>query len=359
MKINILFATASGYKPIGGYKVLYEYANRLAKDGHEIIIYYPCGCFATIKGIKKIKVFFMALLQYISKKIYLIPYKCEEWFELNSNIKEKLVFSLKSKNIENGDIIFATSWRTAPEINKYSNLKGRKYYFIQSFEDWSGTKEEVIQTWKMPFKKIVISQHLKDIADNLGEEAEYIENGLDHNVFYKKKNLKKIKNKVMMLYHSNEKVKQSNKALNEVIKLKEKIKDLEVVLFGVNKRPDSLPEWVEYHHKPSKNKLNNLYNSSSLFISPSKIEGWALPPAEAMQCGTCVCVTDIGGHEYVKHLVNGYRIHDSLETLNSVIEELLKDNKLRNKLALEGNKYIKRFTWDSSVKKIKKYLEIY
>ena len=31
----------SGVTPIGGYKVVYEYANRLAADGYEVELVYP------------------------------------------------------------------------------------------------------------------------------------------------------------------------------------------------------------------------------------------------------------------------------------------------------------------------------
>ena len=42
MKKRILFLLPSiGVKPIGGFKVIYEYANRMVADGFDVGIGYP------------------------------------------------------------------------------------------------------------------------------------------------------------------------------------------------------------------------------------------------------------------------------------------------------------------------------
>lgn len=357
MKINFIMPSNPKI-PSGGFKVIYEYAKMLSFDGYEVIITYPFlhsfnGVPPKTGIINQIKY----NLRYIKDKFFR-KITCRKWFDLPKEIKEKFIYSLEDKYVEKSDIVFATAWSTAEEVAKYSENKGRKFYLIQSFEDWGGPRERVIETWKQPMKKIVISKHLKQIADELGEKSELIENGLNFKDFYYDRNLKKDINSILMLYHSNEEVKRSREAVNEIIKLKEeKGIDIKFRLFGVNKRPDFLPKWIEYYQKPKVEDLRKLYNKSEIFVSPSKIEGWALPPAEAMQCKTLVCVTDIPGHEYVEHMVTGYKIK-RLRDLPEVLENLLNNNELRKKLSENGHKYISQYTWKKSYEKLKRVLGI-
>lgn len=53
-------------------------------------------------------------------------------------------------------------------------------------------------------------------------------------------------------------------------------------------------------------KLRKLYSSADLFVHTSKLEGFGLPPLEAMACETPVVVTDSGGvRTYLRDGVNG------------------------------------------------------
>ena len=38
---------------------------------------------------------------------------------------------------------------------------GRRFYLIQHFEDWSGDRDQVLRTWRLPMHKIVISRWLQ------------------------------------------------------------------------------------------------------------------------------------------------------------------------------------------------------
>jgi glycosyltransferase involved in cell wall biosynthesis len=69
-----------------------------------------------------------------------------------------------------------------------------------------------------------------------------------------------------------------------------------VTLFGTCPKPAGLPLHWKYRENPPQAELAELFGSSEIFLSPSEVEGFALPPCEAMLAG-CACVlTDIGGH---------------------------------------------------------------
>lgn len=354
MKVVTFILPSAASKPVGGFKIIFEYANRLIKDNYQVNIVLPATLLWQERKIKeKIK----GIIRYPYFKIKKSRYEPFSWFPLDKNIKILWVPTLEEKYIPNGDFVFATACETAEYVNRYTEIKGKKYYLIQSYENWSFTEERLVKTWKMNLQKIVISKYLSDKAKEIDEKSIYIENGLDFKNFYIEGTQKKETNTIMMLFHENEKVKQSKKAIHKFINLKKYRNELKLVLFGTSERPNFLPDWIEYYQMPTKDKLRELYNRATLFVSPSNIEGWALPPAEAMQCGTCVCVTNIPGHEYVEHLKTGYKIDKDLENLESEVEKLLDDRRRLLELGEAGNKYIQKFTWEKAYMKLKSFLE--
>lgn len=353
MKKVVTFLLPGGSKePIGGYKVVYEYANRLINDGYNVNIILPATLLWKEQSLKeKIKGIIRYFYFGIVKNKYL-PYS---WFPLNKSIKIYWVPSLEERYIPKSDYIFATACQTAEYLNNYKQ-QTKKYYLIQSYENWAFSEERLLKTWKMPFIKIVISDSLLKKAILLNENAFLIENGLNFDDFFWNKSIKKEKNTLMMLYHLSEDVKRSKQGIEIIKILKKEIPSLKLILFGVSNSPKNLPKWIEYYQKPSKKLLCELYNRATLFISPSKIEGWALPPAEAMQCKTTVCVTDIEGHDYIEHLKTGYKVKENLSDLKDEIKKLLENRELTEQLSDAGYQYIKKFTWKKSYEEFKKIL---
>src|SRR3546814_12065085 len=58
-------------------------------------------------------------------------------------------------------------------VDRLPAAKGRKFYLIQHLEDWTGPRERVLATWKLPLEKLVIARWLKDITIELGESTSY------------------------------------------------------------------------------------------------------------------------------------------------------------------------------------------
>ena len=88
-------------------------------------------------------------------------------------------------------------------------------------------------------------------------------------------------------------------------------------------------------------------------------EGWALPPAEALQCGAALVCTDIGG--FGAYAINNETaLVSKVYDVQSLAENILKfitDNDLRIRIAKNGNKYIQQFTWDKSFSMMKRLIE--
>jgi glycosyltransferase involved in cell wall biosynthesis len=342
----------AGNKPIGGFKIVYEYANRLSERGHKVNLIHPSYTFRE-NFMNNSKYFISYYFRKFSKSY--LP----KWFVLNKNVNVGWIRSIENKNIPDADVIIATAWRTAKCSLKLDANKGKKFYFIQHYETWNGKEDEVNETWKMPFKKIVISKWLCEIAESLGEKAEYIPNGLDFGEFGIDINPEDRNHQSVMMLYNELKFKGSESGIKALIELKKEVKNLHAVLFGVPDRPSSLAEWIEYHKSPDRKLLRRLYNECSIFISPSLSEGFGLTSAEAMMCGAALVASFTGGHK--EFAIDGKTAltfePGNVKQIKEKVLRLVKDNDLRIKLALKGNEYIQKFTWEKAVNEFERVLE--
>jgi glycosyltransferase involved in cell wall biosynthesis len=341
----------SGHQPVGGFKVVYEYANGLVRKGHQVSIYH--SPYRKIDEHSQTRLM-RQLLVYAAKACGLSGgFLPGRWFNLDPGVRANWIPSLHHRWLSAADAVVATSWETAEWVNGYPAVMGKKYYLIQHQESTfpGADPERAMATWKMPLRKIVISQWLRDIAEELGEHSAYIPNGLDFSTFDLDIPIEgRDSRRLLMLYHHHD-WKGSRDGLAAICRAKQEEPEIKVTLFGMPDRPADLPEWISYEQNPLQNRLRQLYNEAAIFIGPSLAEGWPLPPAEAAQCGAALCLTDIGGHrEYgivgETALFSPPRTPDSLA---SNILTLVRDNEQRIRLARQMHDFIRQFTWNRAV----------
>lgn len=353
MKRRITFVVPGAARlPVGGFKVIYEYANRLSARGHHVSVVHPA--LARVDAARP--EIARSALCYVCRKLAR-AYR-PHWFPVSPAVRLLWVPSLSSRYIPDADAVIATAWQTAEWVAEYPKAKGEKLYLIQQLETWHGMDERVAATWRLPLRKLAIAQWLIDFARSIGEVAELQPNGLDFERFFLTKAIADRKpSSVMMLYHL-AKDKGSADGLKALSIVRKQVPDLQITLFGTPDRPAHLDSSIHYHHCPPQEMLRSLYNDSAVFVAPSWTEGWALPPAEAMMSGAALAATDIGGH-------HGYAITGQTallsqprqpEMLADNILRLIRDNALRTRIASAGHQFVQQFTWDRSVDKLERVL---
>ena len=345
---------ASG--PTGGYKVVYEYANRLVEDGYKVTVAYSGSIFWRKKPLR-----FKITNIYRYLETLLKGYSSRKWFPLNLRVKEDFPFSMNFHHMPRADIYVATSPYTAWYLNKYPIQTEKKFYLIQGKENWGpGLKAILEQTYKMPLQKIVISKWLqKMLKEEYFEDSILIPNGFDFNKFNLTKPIN-LKNKYQIsLLYSEQILKRCNDALTALRLVKQKIPQLKVKAFGIPSRPMSFPDWIEYYQQPDYETHNRINNECAIYIGTSEQEGWGLTVGEAMICGQAVCCADNPGYREMAidretALLSPVK---NPEALAENIIRLIQDDDLRIKIANQGNKFIQSFTWEKSYKKFKKLIE--
>ena len=350
MRINFMLPTP-GHHPVGGYKVVYEYANGLVARGHRVCI-----------GHKMIPAPHGGPLRqwarYVKARLKgdWLP---SAWFSMDPRVEMKLLRNDAAWNDTSADVVVATAWETAEVAAQLPQACGRRYYFIQHFEEWSGDRERVLATWRLPLQKIVIAEWLRQIAAGEGQSAHYIPNGVDASAFGMDLPLaERDPHTVIMLYHSFD-WKGSADGLAALRLAKAQVPQLRVILFGVPAQPDGLEPWFEYHQLPPQTLLRELYNRAAIFLSPSWAEGWPLPPAEAMLCGAATVLTDIGGHrEYgVDGDTTRFGQARNPQSLAAPLVDLLLDSHERIALAERARHFIEQFTWATAVQRFENALQ--
>lgn len=351
MKITFLLARYDR-KPVGGFKVVYEYANQLATRGHEVTIVHPRSLpnDYTPPLINRLRKWPIERIWWRRRSIIIsgVP-----WFSVNNRVKLLSVPELIASYIPDGDAVIGTYWATAEYVINYPPQKGKGFYLLQAYEIWTGPEERVHATWRAPLAKIVIAQWLYEQGLKLGVPADhmmYVPLGLDHSKYRIIHPIDKRPPRIAMLYHYLA-VKGAEDGIKALELARGRLPAMQAVLFGVVRRPRSLPSWIDYCPLPSQEELvNDIYNGSSVYLCPSWSEGWHLPPAEAMACGCAVVSTDIGGvRDYAEHGVTALLSPPKdPDKLADNICRLLEDSELRIKLANAGNKLIQTFTWDRS-----------
>lgn len=336
----------SGHLPTGGSKVVYEYANHLSRRGHRVTLVHPALSDAESRPFQVIK----RAASFIQRGVNR-GYRPKKWFSVEPAVRMLWVPTPSSRFIPDGDVVLATAWSTAEWVQQYPASKGERFYLIQSWETWDGPEDRVRATWMSPLRKIVVARWLRDLAAEMGVECSYIPNGIDFERFGLDTPIeRRSPNHVMMLHHSHP-VKGSVDGLAALALVEKEIPELRVTLFGTSPPSPDFPRWVDHRRLPDQRELRACYNQASIFVAPSRTEGWPLPPAEAMLCGAALVATDIGGHRE-------YGIHEETALLSPArapkklaenVLRLLRSTELRLQVARQGHDCIQKYSWGKTV----------
>lgn len=342
MRVNFILP---GLGDSGGIKVVKKYTQLLNEKGIDTKIY--CSYISPNSHRYKSELVNLIHKDYCTVKTILT----------HKNEKNIIwVKDIKDKYVRPADITIATAWPTSYQVNNLSNCCN-KAYFIQGLEIWDNEKLGK-ESYKLPLEHIVIAKWIDDIlVHELGCKPGYlVHNGMDTDFFRPNKELKESRDndraiQCLMLYHE-----LSKKGIDDGIEAfkqaKQSCPNLRLIMFGMFSNPkfDCVDE---YYQNPSQEKLRELYQTSDIFIYPSREEGWGLTPLEAMACGCPVagtntgCMTEIG-QDGENVLLS--KPCDS-KALGSNLIRLSKDETLRKKLSVEGRKTAEKMSWTRSADK--------
>ena len=328
--------------PMGGIKVIHEYANRLAQHGHNVTLVYPMRIQTNaLYQLKKAIIKLFDNLNGSEKILYYTP---------DPKVAVLVVKTISPKYIPDGDAVIAVGWQTAEPVAELPESCGKKFYFLQSFETYFRNKKQVLATYHLPLHKIAISQWIIDKLNAIGENADgRIPNAINPLEFFIENQNDSRTNQILSLYHP-AKIKGAKETLAVLISLKKLYPNLSATLITARRPLHLIPSWINIIVKPSIRELRNIYNQSMIFLHASHWEGWPLPVMEAIACGCAVVAAENNGvKEYLVHEKNALLapVKDT-RTLAENIQLLLENDQLRKTLVRHGLQTIAQFSWETS-----------
>lgn len=356
-QIVFLFPIKDVY-PIGGFKIAYQYADYFAGAGYDVHLVYSHVRYDFWKRNNSLFFKIKTLLGFLYR-LKTGQYKAGEWYSFNNKVSKHFVFRFNSaafRKYNQNTLVFATAVETALPLADIKKIPLKnKFYLIQDYELWhENTDELIMKSYALGFNNVVIAKWLQKKVEEAGGKASLVPNGLDFNYFNLTNPIENRKgSEICMLYHKDER-KRCEDSIAALKIVQQQVPELHVSMFGNPEKPEGLPEWVSYYRTPEHSLHLEIYNKSAIFVAASNKEGWALPPAESMQCGCALVCTDIGG--FADYAINGETALTSpVYDVNALAENILaliKDDAKRQQIAKNGNEFIQRFTLENSFKLI-------
>lgn len=340
--ITFLLPAFSG-RPVGGYAVVYEYASRLARRGHQVTVEHATW-WAGRPDLKMVTRCLARRLRRISAAV--------SWFPLDARVRvvDRLIWRWRKSARD--DILVATAWQTAERLGRVPSLGGRGCYLIQSYETWSGPKSRVDRTFRLPLRRAAIAPWLVAlVAEAAPGPCQLVPNAIDTSVFRLVNPIaQRSSNEVAMLWHEMP-AKGSRYGLEALKIAQRSCPNLHVTLFSAHRRPADLPDWITFVENASRSTVSEILNRAAVFISPSLYEGWPLPPAEALACGAALLSTDIPAvRDYAKDRETAILVpRADPSTMAVSLIRLLRDTAERTKIASQGHDFVtSHFDWERS-----------
>ena len=334
----------------GGIRVIAIYAERLKQRGHTVtVVARPRPVSSLTNKLKSV----------VKGKGWPVdPNTLPDHFD-NVDVDLRVIDSrrpISNEDVPDADVVIATWWETAPWVADLSPSKGAKAYFIQDFGANLGQPmDKLVETWKLPMHRIVISQYIADLVkQHIGDDCEmsYVPNSVDLEQFRSPPRGKQREPVVGTIYSPSH-FKGTDIALAACEIARKSLPDLKVIGFGLQEKNRSeLPAWASFRARVPDSELKNIYGVCDVWLFPPRKEGYGLPILEAMACRTPVIATPAGAAPELINAHGGGMLvpHENPPAMAEAIVQIcsLADNDWR-RLSDSAYATVTGYSWDDAV----------
>ena len=226
---------------------------------------------------------------------------------------------------------------------------------------WSPWVMQQVVARRLPRVIVVSETSKRSVQQAFGLEEErmrVVHNGIDTERFRPLPDVERKPGLIVYVGNSEDRNKGARYLIEALHLLQDDRRDYELALVDHKKeRLKLVPRLVQQYGLSSRvhfmghlsnDDLVRLYNQATLVVSPSLYEGFGLPAAEAMSCGTPVIATTGGAFpEIIDHDETGWLVPPGdARAIAGAIRMMMDDPALRERLGLAGRAAIlQRFNW--------------
>ena len=244
-------------------------------------------------------------------------------------------------------------------------------YFIGYFGFLKGNIARILErlSTKLSKNHIAVSEHVKSELVKRGirkESVEVIYNGADIKLAER---VKKQNKSYDLIYVGRLNYQKNLSLLVESINIaKDNLPGIKVCIIGGGAEKKRLLNLIKKYgleknfdflgEIKDRKRIFSLMKSSKVFVLPSLLEGFPLTIVEANACGLPVITTKTEWNntsEYISNGKNGIFAHPDKNDFSGKIVYLIKNEKIREKMAKIGKKRAENFDWDKIAEKAEEY----
>lgn len=256
-------------------------------------------------------------------------------------------------------------WKTGcgncERLDIYPSIKKDRTRLLWNYKNKNfNSTDFTIVTPSMWLKKCVEQSFLKN------KDIRLIYNGIDLEIFKKtdkfqaRTDLSLPQDKKIVLFSADGGVKNPFKGGYFVFQAFEKLKNRNDILFlNIGGESEQKSEkWLDFGYIKEPKTMAKLYSTADIYLFPTLAEVFGKTVVEAMSCGLPVVTFETGGvPEIVENNKTGFIVeYKNGEMLTTVLEKLLDDDDLREKMAENAVEASKKF---SSERMALEYLKLY
>jgi glycosyltransferase involved in cell wall biosynthesis len=336
-KMRLTFVLPQLYdRHIGGYKVPYQSANWLARNGHRVTLVHPITDRSRPTFVDVARLFKARARQALTGKPPI------SWFDFEPSVRSVLIRTLSSRKLPKADITILTAWQTAEQTRDPAPQAGVLAQLVHDYEFWmtdAAMSDRISSALgRADVHQIATSNVVVAMLGEFGREpVATINAGLLDGEFGIDTPIEG-REKIVIFQSRLELAKDFPTALSAATRIVSQDTNVQVHCFG-DQINEALPLGITSLGRISDSELRALYNRASVFFSSSRYEGWGLPMAEAMACGAAVVSTRCGGVEdFLIDDANGLLVPiEDPTTLADGVLRLLRDDETRVRLATQGS----------------------
>ena len=331
----LTFTWPSTVDRAGGVTALYEFANGMARRGHEVHFVHGPAWPGLITSVDQLA-----------------------WFRFEPSVVHHVIEVVTADALPAADVAF------------HADLPGTALpvAVVQGFRMVPLELER--QVFVQPGPKVCVSSWLVDLGRRFGVPAArlwHVPMGLDHQRFALRVAAADRPYDVAM-WDNPHPSKGSNLGWQVLAEAKRAVPALRAVVFSHEalrpesvRRAEAMP-WVDIRVGLDQDGLaTEVYDQARSFLQPSFVEGFGFTAVEAMACGAALVTTANGGAR--DYAFDGdtalVRPVGDLQGLAGAVAELATDEALRARIAAAGERYVRRFDWDVGAEVLERHLEAY